>query len=82
MTLTTMALMELPPRMSIERTRAAAGGRGRGWVYERIAAGDFETILDGSRRLVVTESFLKWLDTKRAEARIARDRATSSDEVL
>ena len=70
MTLTTMALMELPPLMSIEATRMAAGRRGRGWVYDRIAAGDFETILDGSRRLVVTESFLKWLDMKRAESRI------------
>lgn len=58
----------LPPLMSIDRTRAAGGGRGRGWVYERIATGDFETILDGSRRLIVTESFLKWLDSKRNES--------------
>ena len=58
----------LPPLMSVEDTRAALGGRGRGWVYERIAAGDFETIVDGSRRLIVSESVLRWIEAKRAEA--------------
>jgi len=65
MTLTTV---ELPVLMSIDRTREAAGGRGRGWVYERIEAGDFETILDGSRRMVVTASFLEWIESKRTES--------------
>lgn len=59
----------LPPLLSVEATRAACGGRGRGWVYKRIAAGDFETITDGARRLIVSESILRWLNAKRVEAR-------------
>jgi len=59
----------LPPLMSVEATRVACGGRGRGWVYERINGGDFETITDGGRRLIVTESILAWLERKRDEER-------------
>ena len=55
----------LPPLLSVDTTRLACGGRGRGWVYERINAGDFETITDGSRRLIVTESVLHWIDLQR-----------------
>ena len=61
--------MQLTPLMSIDKTREMGGGRGMGWVYARIAAGDFEVIVEGSRRLVVTESFLKWLEKKRADSR-------------
>jgi hypothetical protein len=62
----------LPPLLSVNATRAACGDRGRAWVYERIKTGDFETITDGARRLIVTESILRWLDAKRAEARDTR----------
>ena len=61
----------LPPLMSVEATRVACGGRGRGWVYEQINSGDFETIVDGGRRLVVTESVLAWLERKRNQARVS-----------
>jgi hypothetical protein len=72
----TAGIGALPPLLSVNATRAACGDRGRAWVYERMAAGDFETITDGGRRLIVTESIFQWLDVKRAEANAAR--ATAS----
>jgi hypothetical protein len=69
---------QFAPLLSVEATRAACGGRGRAWVYQRIAAGDFETITDGSRRLIVTESVLQWLEQKRGEARERRGAASES----
>ena len=59
----------LPLLLSIEVTRQLCGRRGRGWVYERISEGDFESITDGGRRLVLTQSVLHYIERKRAEAR-------------
>jgi hypothetical protein len=55
----------LPPLLTVETTRRLGGGRGRGWVYERIKQGDFESIRDGRRIFIVTESFLAWIQSKR-----------------
>ena len=69
-----MPSTEMPALMSVDRTRQFMGGRGRGWVYERIRAGDFETVLDGGRRLVVTESVLRYIERLRADSRDAESR--------
>jgi len=62
-----MEVVSLPPLMSVDATKLACGGRGRRWVYERIAVGDFESFKDGSRTLIVSESVLAWIERKRQE---------------
>ncbi len=65
---------ELPALMSVDRTREFMGRRGRGWVYDRIRSGDFETVVDGGRRLILTASVLQYVERLRVETRIAESR--------
>lgn len=56
----------LPFLLSVNATRRACGNRGRGWVYERLSCGDFESVVEGGRRLIVTSTVLAFIDRLRA----------------
>ena len=38
------------------------GGRGRGKIYALIESGDLESVKDGNRRLIVTETLLAYIE--------------------
>jgi len=44
------------------------GGRGRGKVYALLDAGELESVKDGGRRLILTESLLAYVERLRAHA--------------
>ncbi len=50
-----------PLLVNVEETRAACGHKGRDWVYQRIASGDFRSIKLGARRLIFFDSVRAYL---------------------
>lgn len=51
--------------MTVEDTRAVCGRRGREWVYARIAAGDFQSVKQGGRRLLFADSVRAYVERLR-----------------
>lgn len=65
----------LAPLVSIPETCRLLGGRGRGRVYELIAAGKLESVTDGRRRFVLGESITRYVERLRQSAAAAGDAA-------
>jgi len=57
----------ITPLVSINEARRLLGGRGRGRIYELMASGDLESVVDRGRRLIVSESLLRYVERLRAE---------------
>ena len=53
---------------SINETRRLLGGRGRGRIYEWIADGSLESVTDGGRRFIVTDSISRLVERMRLES--------------
>jgi hypothetical protein len=62
------------PLISVNEARRLLGGRGRGRIYELLASGDLESVVDGKRRFIVTESLTRYIARLRAETRHAESR--------
>ena len=58
----------LPPLISVNEARRLLGGRGRGRIYELLASGDLESVVDGSRRFVVSESVTRYIERLRSSS--------------
>ena len=52
--------------LTIEETRQVIGGRGRGHVYALLKSGALESVLDGTRRFVLTESVRRYVEKLRS----------------
>lgn len=52
-----------PPLVSITESQRMLGGRGRGKIYALLASGELESVKDGGRRLVITESLLIYIES-------------------
>jgi hypothetical protein len=59
----------LPPLLPVKTVQIVCGGRGRGWVYEKINDGTFEVIHDGGRTFVIAESVLAYIQERRETER-------------
>jgi excisionase family DNA binding protein len=58
----------IPPLVSINEACRLLGGRGRGRIYELIAAGDLDSIVDGRRRLILGNSVSRYVEKLRESA--------------
>jgi hypothetical protein len=52
-----------PPLVSVTEAQRMLGGRGRGKIYSLLASTELESVKDGGRRLIVTESLLSYVET-------------------
>jgi len=52
-----------PPLSSVTKTQWMLGGRGRAKIYALLASGDLQSIKDGNRRLIITDSILAYIDS-------------------
>jgi len=50
-----------PPLVSVTVAQTILGGRGRGRIYELIKSEDINSVKDGSRRMIVTESVFTYI---------------------
>ncbi len=50
-----------PPLVSVTVAQTILGGRGRGRIYELIKSEDINSVKDGSRRMIVTESVFDYI---------------------
>ena len=58
-----------PPLVSVTEAQRMLGGRGRGKIYALIESKHLQSVKDGSRRLIVTETLLAYVESlKLAEA--------------
>lgn len=57
-----MITIEIPPLVSVEKTRQLLGGRGRGYVYGLMASGELDSVLDNGRRLILGESLAAYVN--------------------
>lgn len=51
--------------LTIEETRQAIGGQGRGKIYDLMKSGELESVLDGSRRFVLADSVRLYVEKLR-----------------
>ena len=51
--------------LTIEETRQAIGGRGRGKIYDLMKSGELESVLDGTRRFVLADSVRRYVENLR-----------------
>ena len=51
-----------PPLISVAEAQKMLGGRGRGKIYALLASTELESVKDGGRRLIVTESLLNYVE--------------------
>ncbi|NQW21255.1 MAG: transcriptional regulator [Chloroflexi bacterium] len=51
------------PLISVDEARRLLGGRGRGRIYELLKEGLLESVTDGSRRFIVTDSLYAFIDS-------------------
>lgn len=58
----------IPPLVSINEACRLLGGRGRGRIYELMAAGDLASITDGRRRLILGDSLTRYVERLRESA--------------
>jgi excisionase family DNA binding protein len=56
--------------LTIDDVRQQLGGRGRGFVYELIRAGEIASIKDGSRRFVIPDSVVAYVERLRLKSEI------------
>jgi hypothetical protein len=69
------------PLVSVDEARRMLGGRGRGRIYELLKQGSLESVMDGGRRFILTESlyaFVESLKTTVVEER-STDRVTDNN---
>lgn len=52
--------------LTIEETRQAIGGQGRGKIYDLMKSGQLESVLDGTRRFVLAESVRQYVEKLRS----------------
>ena len=60
--------MKLPtaPLVSVDEARRLLGGRGRGRIYELLKEGSLESVTDGGRRFIVTDSIFAFIEKLKA----------------
>ena len=63
----------MPPLLPVKAVQLVCGGRGRGWVYEKINDGTFEVVHDGGRTFIVAESVAAYIERLRAAGRRVPD---------
>jgi hypothetical protein len=56
-------IISYPPLISVTEAQKMLGGRGRGKIYALLASTELESVKDGGRRLIVTESLLSYVET-------------------
>jgi hypothetical protein len=57
-----------PPLVSVDEARRLLGGRGRGRIYELLKQGSLESVLDGGRRFILTDSIFAFVESLKTEA--------------
>lgn len=58
-------MIEVPPLISVNEARRLLGGRGRGHIYDLMKSGALESVMDGSRRFIVSESLFAYIERLR-----------------
>jgi hypothetical protein len=66
------------PLVSVDEARRMLGGRGRGRIYELLRQGSLESVMDGGRRFILTDSLYAFVESLRTTAAIdgSADRVT------
>jgi len=66
------------PLVSVDEARRLLGGRGRGRIYELLKEGSLESVMDGGRRFILTDSLYAFVESLRTTAVIegSTDRST------
>ena len=54
-------IISYPPLVSVTEAQKMLGGRGK--IYALLASTELESVKDGGRRLIVTESLLSYVET-------------------
>ena len=53
----------IAPLVSVDEARRLLGGRGRGRIYELLKQGSLESVMDGGRRFILTDSIFTFVET-------------------
>ena len=66
------------PLISVNEARRLLGGRGRGRIYELLKQGSLESVMDGGRRFILTDSLYGFVESLKTTAAIdgSADRVT------
>jgi hypothetical protein len=51
------------PLVSVDEARRMLGGRGRGRIYELLKKGSLESVVDGGRRFILTDSIFAFVES-------------------
>jgi len=52
-----------PPLVSVAVAQTILGGRGRGRIYELIKTENIDSVLDGKRRMIISESIFTYIES-------------------
>ena len=58
----------IAPLISVDEARRLLGGRGRGRIYELLKEGSLESVTDGGRRFILTDSLYAFIETLKTAA--------------
>ena len=56
------------PLVSVDEARKLLGGRGRGRIYELLKQGSLESVMDGGRRFILTDSIFAFVESLKSSS--------------
>ena len=63
-----------PPLVSVAVAQTILGGRGRGRIYELIKTENIDSVLDGKRRMIISESIFTYIESlEHSQSKETRD---------